>query len=244
MLTAAILVGAGRGHRLGGEIPKQYLPLPGGCALRRSVNAFLRNSRVRLLQVVIHPDDRTLYAAALEGVDDPRLLDPTFGGETRAASVLRGLEALEARRPERVLIHDAARPFVPAATIDAVMDALATAPGSFAALPVVDALWSAQDGVACAPVSREGLWRAQTPQGFRFDAILAAHRQYSGDAADDVAVARAFGLAVGIVPGSEANYKITTADDLARARAELGLDAAAADSPASTAPRSGSTLDA
>ena len=113
-----------------------------------------------------------------------------------------------------MLIHDAARPFVPAAVVAAVLDALDAAPGAFAALPVVDALWRAEDGRAEAPVPREGLWRAQTPQGFHFDRILAAHRACRGDAADDVAVARAAGIEVRIVPGSEANYKITTTADL------------------------------
>ena len=221
MLTAAVIVAAGRGHRLGGETPKQYAALGGSCALRLCVDRFLALDRIGAVQLVIHPDDRPLCTAALHGLHDPRLLPPTPGADTRTASVLNGLEALAPHRPDRVLIHDAARPFVPAAVVAAVLDALDAAPGAFAALPVVDALWRAEDGRAEAPVPREGLWRAQTPQGFHFDRILAAHRACRGDAADDVAVARAAGLEVRIVPGSEANYKITTTADLARARADV-----------------------
>lgn len=221
MLIAGVIVAAGRGHRLGGDIPKQYARLGTSCALRHCVETFLGMPRMGALQVVIHPDDRPLYAEAVRGVRDRRLLPPVGGGATRAASVLKGLEALAPRGPDRVLIHDAARPFVPVAVIEAVIDALDHAPGACAALPVVDALWASEDGRAVDPVPRDGLWRAQTPQGFRFGTILAAHRGHAGDAADDVAVARAAGVEVGIVLGSEANYKITTGADLARARAEV-----------------------
>ena len=240
MLTAGVIVAAGRGHRLGGGIPKQYVLLGGVCALRRCVDAFLAHVAVGRLQIVIHPDDRALCDAALRGLADPRLLPPTEGGATRAGSVLKGLEALVPTRPERVLIHDAARPFVPPEVITGVIAALDEAPGAFAALPVVDALWQGEDRRASTPVPRDGLWRAQTPQGFHFDAILAAHRAYDGDAADDVAVACAAGLEVRIVPGSESNYKITTSADLARAQAEVA-DAAemvAAHYVAATAARS------
>ena len=221
MLTAGVIVAAGRGHRLGGDTPKQYAPLGGSCSLRRCVDLFLCMARIDAVQVVIHPDDGALYADALRGVRDPRLLAPTGGGSTRAASVLAGLEALSSRAPDRVLIHDAARPFVPPEVVAGVIDALDDAPGAFAALPVVDALWTSGDNRALASVPRDGLWRAQTPQGFHFGPILAAHYGYDGEAADDVAVARAAGLEVRIVLGSEANYKITTGADLARARTDV-----------------------
>lgn len=221
MRTACVIVAAGRGRRLGGDVPKQYAPLGASCALRICVERLLGMGRIDLFQIVIRADDRPLCAAALDGLGDARLLAPVAGGETRAASVLAGLAALEPHGPERVLIHDAARPFVPAEVVGAVIDALDGAPGAVAALPVVDALWRGADGLAEAPVARDGLWRAQTPQGFRFAAILAAHRARRGEADDDVAVARAAGLEVRLVPGSEASYKITTAADLARARADV-----------------------
>ena len=221
MVTSVLVVAAGRGHRLGGEIPKQFLPIGGICVLRRTVDAFLALEEVDLLRVVIHPDDETLYRQALAGIEDPRLLAPVHGGATRASSVRKGLEAFVDSATTRILIHDAARPFIPAQVIRAVLAALDETEGAFAALPVVDALWRAAGDKAEAPVSRDGLWRAQTPQGFHFTAILKAHREHQGDANDDVAVARAAGIAVRIVEGSEANFKITTAADLARAELEL-----------------------
>jgi 2-C-methyl-D-erythritol 4-phosphate cytidylyltransferase/2-C-methyl-D-erythritol 2,4-cyclodiphosphate synthase len=210
-----LIVAAGRGQRLGGDAPKQYLPLRGVPMLRRTVEALLAHPAVDFVQVAIHADDRARYEAAVGGL--PRLRPPVPGGETRAASVLKGLEALAGDAPDRVLIHDAARPFVSPEVIAAVLAALDEAPAAVPALPVVDALWRGRDGCAVEPAPRAGLWRAQTPQGFRFPAILAAHRAHAGVADDDAAVACAAGLEVRIVAGDEANFKVTTAADLARA---------------------------
>lgn len=216
--AAVLIVAAGRGTRFGGEIPKQYVPIAGVCAFRRSVERFLIQSRIARVQPVIHADDQAMYEVAMAGLDDPRLSLPVTGGETRAASVLRGLEALEADAPPAVLVHDAARPFVSDRIINEVLDALQTAEGAFAALPVVDALWRIEETSALEPISRAGLWRAQTPQGFRFGQLLAAHRAGNGDAADDVEIARAAGMRVEVVRGASENFKITTQDDLARAK--------------------------
>lgn len=215
--TAGLIVAAGRGERLGGTVPKQYLPIGRRAMLRRSIETLLAVDGLEAILVVIHPEDAARYGAAVEGLADPRLLAPAMGGADRAASVRAGLEALVPRAPDRVLIHDAARPFLPAAVAAAVLAALEDAAAAFPALPVVDALWRAESGHAGAAVPRDGLWRAQTPQGFRFDAILAAHRAHTGTALDDVAVAHAAGLATRVVPGDEANFKITTPADLARA---------------------------
>lgn len=219
--AAVILVAAGRGRRFGGEIPKQYVPLDGACALRRAAEIFLSVEQVGRVLPVIHPDDLRLCEYALDGLADQRLMAPVHGGETRAVTVRNGLEALEIISPSTVLIHDAARPFVPASVIQNVILALDTWEGAFAALPVVDALWSSTGAEALEPVSREGLWRAQTPQGFDFAKILAAHRAHDGTGADDVAVAREAGMRVGIVPGSEGNYKITSQTDQERALNDL-----------------------
>jgi 2-C-methyl-D-erythritol 4-phosphate cytidylyltransferase/2-C-methyl-D-erythritol 2,4-cyclodiphosphate synthase len=222
MRTAGLIVAAGRGNRLGEPTPKQYLPLGSRPVLRHALDALLAHPAVDLLAVAIRPDDRPLYDAAVADIADPRLRPPVAGADSRADSVLAGLEALAPGAPDRVLIHDAARPFLRAGLIAAVLDALDSAPAALPALPVVDALWRGEDGLAAAPASRDGLWRAQTPQGFHFDAILAAHRARTGDAADDAEVARAAGLAVRLVPGDEDAFKITTAADLERARASLG----------------------
>lgn len=218
MRTAALIVAAGRGHRLGGDTPKQYCAVAGRAVLRHAIEAMLAEPAIGLVLAVIHPVDGPLYDAAITGAPGDRLLPPVAGGATRGASVLNGLEALAPHAPDVVLIHDAARPFVPGPVIGAVLDALATAPAAFPALPIIDALWRGAEGVVEAPVARAGLYRAQTPQGFRFLDILAAHRAFSGEAADDVEVARAAGLEVRLVPGDEEAFKITTPADLARAR--------------------------
>ena len=217
--VAALIVAAGRGRRMGADLPKQYLGLGAGTVLHRTLSVFLSVREITSVVVVINPDDQRLYADAIAALSDPRLRAAVDGGETRAMSVRNGLEALTALNPAKVLIHDAARPFVAPETIRAVIDTLDEADGAFAALPVVDALWSVSDGHAMSPVPRDSMWRAQTPQGFRFDPILTAHRGADAQATDDVAVARAAGLAVRVVEGSEDNFKITTAADLARARA-------------------------
>jgi 2-C-methyl-D-erythritol 4-phosphate cytidylyltransferase / 2-C-methyl-D-erythritol 2,4-cyclodiphosphate synthase len=219
MKVAGLIVAAGRGTRLGAALPKQYQSLGRDSVLGHAAAALLAHPAIGRVIVAIHPEDGTRYAAATAGLDDPRLGPPMPGGATRSASVLAGLEALAPWEPDRVLIHDAARPFLGRGVIDRVLDALAEAEGACPALPVVDALWTSADGAAAAPVPREGLMRAQTPQGFRFAAILGAHRAHRGEAADDVAVARAAGLTVRLVPGEEGAFKITTAEDLARARA-------------------------
>ena len=217
MRIAALIVAAGRGTRFGGEIPKQYVPIHGTCAFRRSIDRFLSCRDVHHVQGVIHGDDRGYYEDALHGLHHPQLAAPVTGGATRAQSVLRGLMALENSEPDAVLIHDAARPFVTDQVIHSVIAALRTAEGAFAALPVVDALWRAEGDVASTPVARDGLWRAQTPQGFRFSPLLEAHKCYEGDAADDVEIARAAGLTVKVVQGASDNFKITTPEDLVRA---------------------------
>lgn len=217
MTNAALIVAAGRGSRMMRDTPKQYLPLAGHAVLWHTVQAFLASSEIALVRVVIHPEDRALYAAAVAGIDDMRLGEPVSGGTSRAGSVRLGLEALQADRPAHVLIHDAARPFCPADLIAAVLAPLAEVEGAFAALPVVDALWQARGAEALTPVPRDGLWRAQTPQAFRYDAILAAHASGDADAADDVEIARSAGLTVRVVEGVEENFKITLPRDLERA---------------------------
>ena len=215
--AAALIVAAGRGHRMARETPKQYLDLAGKPVLRRTVEAFLACGEVTEVLVMIHPDDAALYQTAIEGLSDRRLLPPVPGGSMRAISVRNGLEALTEAAPDQVLIHDAARPFCSKELISAVLAELAEADGAFAALPVVDALWRVEHREAEAAVPRHALWRAQTPQAFQFDAILEAHRAQTGDPLDDVQVAKQAGLSVRAVLGSEANFKITTPEDLDRA---------------------------
>ena len=214
MSTAAIIVAAGRGTRAGGAEPKQWQMLRGKPVLAHTVAAFAGFARV---VVVLHPDD---MARGLELFGGAVTL--IAGGASRAESVRNALEALEGAGVERVLIHDGARPLVEPGLIARVLAALEEAEAAAPALPVSDALWRGEDGAVSGTQSREGLWRAQTPQGFHFAPILAAHRAHPGEAADDVEVARAAGIAVRIVPGSERNLKITYAEDFLRAEQLMG----------------------
>ena len=212
----ALVVAAGRGSRFGGAVPKQYLALDGASVLRHAVAALAEHPRVSDVLVTIRPEDRGLYDLAVVGL---RVMPPAVGGSTRQDSVRLGLEALTPHRPERVLIHDGARPFPNPMLVDRVIDGLDRAPAAIPCLPLRDTIKRAEDGVIRATIDRFALWRAQTPQGFHFDAILAAHRAAIGRAlTDDAAVAEAAGLAPLVVAGSEDNLKVTTAEDLAAAR--------------------------
>ncbi|CAO3406599.1 bifunctional 2-C-methyl-D-erythritol 4-phosphate cytidylyltransferase/2-C-methyl-D-erythritol 2,4-cyclodiphosphate synthase [Azospirillum largimobile] len=212
----ALIVAGGSGQRFGAERPKQYLDLAGKPVLRRTVESFLSHPQVTGVRVVIDPAWRDAYDAAVSGLGLP---DPVAGGASRQESVRNGLEALAADgAPDLVLIHDAARPLIDEATIGAVIAALDDQPGAIAAVPVADTLKRGNDGTIGTTVDREGLWRAQTPQGFRFLAILEAHRAAAGlSLTDDAAVAERAGLAVALVPSKEDNFKVTTPDDLTRA---------------------------
>lgn len=206
---AAIVVAAGRGTRAGGDEPKQWRLLAGKSVLSLSVGAFARFGRI---VVVLHPDDMARGLAAFAGS-----VTLVAGGESRAESVRAALEVLEGSGVTKVLIHDGARPFVPDAVIDRVIEALRDSDAAAPGLAVTDALWLGEGGKVRERRSRDALWRAQTPQGFRLGPILAAHRAHGGGSADDVEVALAAGMSVAIVEGDEANYKITYPADFERA---------------------------
>ncbi len=237
--TVALIVAAGRGLRAGGGIPKQYRDIAGVPVLRYTVEAFRHHPAVEAVRVVIHPDDRSLYDAALAGLD---LLEPVHGGATRQESVALGLESLNGGSVERVLIQDGARPFTDEDTITRVIEALDRHDGAIAALPISDTVKRAHataGGEApriAETVPRDGLWRAQTPQGFAFGPILDAHRKAQGqDLTDDAAVAEAAGLSVALVLGSPDNIKITTPigfEIAERTMAYQQMDAPAARGPA------------
>ncbi len=213
--TVALVVAAGRGQRFGGPLPKLYAALAGRPVLTHTLARLAAHPRIDRVQAVIHPDDRALYDRAAAGLALP---EPALGGPSRQDSVRLGLESLTARAPGTVLIHDGARPLVDAAVIDRVLDALDTAPGAIAALPVTATINRGADGRIASPVDRAGLWRAQTPQGFRFADILAAHRDALGrELTDDAAVAERAGLPIALVEGAPENLKVTTQNDLARA---------------------------
>ncbi len=218
---AALIVAAGRGSRAGGEVPKQYARVGGMPVLQLAIRTFARADDVEDIQVVIHVEDEALYRQCLPP-GSHKLWPPISGGETRQASVLAGLEGLAALNPDLVLIHDGARPFVMPSTIQRVIAALATSDGAIVAIPVTDTLKrAAADCSIEHTIERGGLWRAQTPQGFRFQSILKAHRNAAAagqhDFTDDAAIAEWAGLKVALVEGSAENVKLTTADDIANA---------------------------
>jgi 2-C-methyl-D-erythritol 4-phosphate cytidylyltransferase/2-C-methyl-D-erythritol 2,4-cyclodiphosphate synthase len=239
--TVAVIVAAGRGARAGrtGDVPKQYRVLAGAPVLAHSLRALTGHPGVDAVEVVIHGHDRALYEAAARPYA-ARLLDPVLGGATRQESVRLGLEALCPRAPERVLIHDAARPFLMSDLVTRLIEALDATPAAIAAEPVADTLKRASpDGTIADTIDRANLWRAQTPQAFRFAPILAAHRRAAeaarSDFTDDAGLAEWAGLAVKLVASASANMKLTTTEDFALAECLV--------SPPLLEPRTGSGFD-
>lgn len=216
--TVALIVAAGSGSRMGGGIPKQYRKVAGVPVIARAIDALAAHPAIDAVHVVIGAGQEVLLAEAL----GDRVVTSSPGGATRRESVRAGLEAIGSAT--RVLIHDAARPFLPVVVIDRLLTALANAEGAIPTLPVVDTLVRADGGVLGDDVSREGLARVQTPQAFRFDTILAAHRDWVGDAepTDDAQVARAAGHTVLAVPGDAMLEKLTHEADFVAAEARLG----------------------
>ena len=209
--NALILVAAGRGARAGGDIPKQYRTLAGLPLVAHTLQNAAQTGVFGRTVLVVAPDDDRAQDFAPDAI-------VVTGGATRTDSVRAGLEALRAAPPDRVYIHDAARPFLDTALLEPLSDALRTHDGAVPALPIVDAL-KADD---FAPVDRDRLHRVQTPQAFRYPAIMAAFDAFTGSAHDDVAVAKAAGLRLAFTPGRERNFKVTFPEDFAKAEAMLG----------------------
>lgn len=216
--TVALVVAAGSGTRAGGAVPKQYAAIAGKPMLGHALD-HLRHPAIDEVRVVIGPGQEALYAEALGGYPLPT---PIVGGETRRHSVRNGLETLADQGIGRVLVHDAARPFLPASVLDRLLGSLVTHPAAVPVLPVVDTLARVADGLG-EPVSRNAVVRVQTPQAFRFDALLAAHRAWpdGAEATDDAQVARAAGLQVATVEGDKRLEKITLLGDFTRAEQRL-----------------------
>lgn len=210
--VAALIVAAGRGHRFGGEIPKQYCSLNGKPILRHNLSKFVAHPEVHVVATVIHPDDRALYDQAAAGLS---VIEPILGGASRQESVCNGLEALVNIQPDVVLIQDAARPFPKDKLISDIIAALDLHLGAVPGIPIADTLKLVRAGRVETTIDRSDLWRVQTPQGFRYPEILAAHRAAVGmDLTDDAAVAETAGFDVVMLEGTESNLKITRAEDL------------------------------
>ena len=218
--TAAIIVAAGSGTRFGGPVPKQYSPLAGRPLVAHALTRFAAHPAIGRIVAVIDPSHTDMFARAARGIAIDAVV---HGGDDRQASVHRALEHLSTEPPKRVLIQDGVRPLASAALISRVVAALADAPAAIPTLPVSDTLVRGTEGVSGGTVAREGLHRVQTPQGFRFEAILEAHRAFAGDShTDDAGLARKAGHAVRLVQGEETNMKITRPEDAETAEALLG----------------------
>lgn len=218
--ATALVVAAGKGERLGGDVPKQYRPLAGTPVLRHAVERLLRHPRIEEVRVVIGSGQEELASRSLDSLPVGEMI---LGGATRRESVLRGIEALEVRSPEILLVHDAARPLVPVDVIDRLLAQLDQFDGAIPVLPVVDTLVE-DDGHMGRAVGRDRLRRVQTPQAFRFEALADAHRRWPAgqDASDDAQMLRSIGRDVALVEGDAALEKLTTPEDWVRAEAMLG----------------------
>jgi 2-C-methyl-D-erythritol 4-phosphate cytidylyltransferase / 2-C-methyl-D-erythritol 2,4-cyclodiphosphate synthase len=232
MRIAAILVAAGSGSRFGADTPKQFLTIGAKPVIRHAAEALV--AHVSLLQPV---GDAEPIVAALQGLIG--CLPVVAGGATRQDSVRAGLEALVPHAPDIVLVHDAARPVIPEATIPALLAALQQSAGAIPGVPVADTLKRVVRGVITGTVPRTGLFRAQTPQAFRFQTLLDAHRSGCTGATDDAALLEAAGEAVEVVAGSDDNIKLTYPEDLARLERIMAVST----TPRVTIPRVGTGFD-
>lgn len=224
-ITTALIVAAGSGLRVGGALPKQYQRVGGKALLRYSVETLLAHKRVNEVRVVISAEHRTLYEEAVAGLV---LGEPIIGGPERQDSVRLGLEALATDAPTYVMIHDAARPMLPAALIDRICDALLTHDAVMPTLPIADTLRERTAG-GWAERPRDAMMAIQTPQAFRYTLIREAHRTaLPPQRTDDIAVLLAYdaNTLVHAVDGAPENRKITTSGDMAQ-MAAIVMQAAA-----------------
>lgn len=216
--SIGLIVAAGEGRRAGSDVPKQYQEIAGKSLLAHAIEC-ARASGLTELRVVIGPGQEALYQKAVPADLRP---ESVTGGATRQQSVRNGLEAIAAGGGTgTVLIHDAARPFLSAAVVQRLHEALSSAEAAVPVLPVVDTMASKGESLG-EIVPRDHLVRVQTPQAFRFDKILHAHRTYAeAEATDDAQIARAAGMNVVMVEGDTALEKLTYPEDFLRAERRL-----------------------
>jgi 2-C-methyl-D-erythritol 4-phosphate cytidylyltransferase / 2-C-methyl-D-erythritol 2,4-cyclodiphosphate synthase len=222
--VAAVIVAAGRGTRIGGDLPKQFWPIGGQSMLRHALITFVEHPKVGSVQPVIRPEDQQMFASSSAEL---RLLPPVFGGATRQASVRAGLETLAAKKPDIVLVHDAARPFASAALLSRAIEAAEKTGAAIPGLPVIDTVKAVDTaGLIRETLDRNTLRTVQTPQAFAYAPLLEAHRralaQGREDFTDDAAIAEWAGLKVSVFAGEPGNIKITNPEDFARAEGIAG----------------------
>ncbi len=215
MTVAAVIVAGGSGLRAGGEKPKQYQLIGGKPVIWWTCRAFLDHPAIDHVQAVIGEGHEKMFAESTAGLKMPI---PVIGGSTRQESCRIGIEAVERHGPRKVLIHDAARPFVSESLIADVITWLDRFPAVVPGMPVAETLKFAPGGLVNRTVDRSGIWAAQTPQGFGYDQILAAYRKAEAERTqgltDDASVAEHAGIAISMIPGQTENRKLTTHEDI------------------------------
>ncbi len=223
-ISIALIVAAGRGYRASSDLPKQYMMLGDAPMLRHVIKKFITHRRITDIIIVIHPDDILLYEDAINGLD---ILPPAFGGGKRHISVRNGIEKIAVLKPDNILIHDAARPFISHQLIDNLLDALDKHDGVIPALPVVDCVKrSNNDKEIINTLNRQNLWLVQTPQAFKYQKIRKAHNiiynmGVDKNIADDAAVFEMANMPVTIINGDIDNFKITSKDDIIRSNDKM-----------------------
>ena len=224
MTVAAVIVAGGSGLRVGGEIPKQYQLIGGKPVIWWTLKAFLEHPAISFVQCVIGAGHEAMFKAATQGLG---LIAAVNGGSTRQESCRIGVEACVSAKPTKVLVHDAARPFISPELISEVIAELEHANAVIPGLPVADTMKFAPGGVITKTVDRSAMWFVQTPQGFSFPKILDAHRKAAREEqnglTDDAAVAEFAGMEVRIVSGEQRNKKLTTKADVEAANVELNM---------------------
>lgn len=224
MTVAAVIVAGGSGLRVGGELPKQYQLIGGKPVIWWTLKAFLEHPSIAYVQSVIGAGQEEMFRAATAGFDVPPF---ALGGATRQESCRLGIEACASFNPSKVLVHDAARPFVSSDLIGRVVAELEQADAVIPGLPIADTMKFAPGGIISKTVDRSSMWFVQTPQGFSFSKILEAHRKAAREQqnglTDDAAVAEFAGMEVRIVNGEQQNKKMTTKADVEAADIELNL---------------------
>jgi len=221
-LVAAVVVAAGQGLRAGGEVPKQFRRVGGQTLLEQALTAFVRVSQIALVQPVVRKDDLQLARTLIGNME---ILAPVSGGTTRQASVHAGLEALQPHAPDIVLVHDAARPFASASLIARAIEAAEQTGAAIPAVSVTDTVKRVDEtGTIETTLDRNAIRLVQTPQAFRFPALLDAHRRAASqgreDFTDDAALAEWAGMKVSVFEGDPGNIKLTTPEDFVRAEGQ------------------------
>lgn len=219
MEAITLILAAGRGLRAGGLLPKQYEMCKKTRMLTYTIEAVLKSKQVSAILVVICSADIELYVDSIKTITDSRLLPYCLGGTERTDSVKLGLKALEKYNPKKVLIHDAARPFVSINLISNILKSLEINSAVTPVLPIFDAIWEKHSSVKCNMIIRPGpdrnnLLLAQTPQGFDYNLIHSAYAKSKGSALDDIAIAHKTGIRISTIIGEASNFKITSEEHL------------------------------